>query len=366
VLRALVVGALLGVFANTAAADRGACALVVAVDRATAADTLAVVRTGIAEMADGLRADDQLAVVAFDAKGQVLAPLQSAKSRALAAQLGKLAVAKSSNIIAGLEAARVIARGSSLECRRVIAVTSGTTMLGVRTTALAMHVEGIAVSAVGVQSLNRTTLQTIASAGGGRVYVVEDATGLARVAKGEAAIPVKPPRHAVVFLIDRSGSMTGPKLEVAKEAARVGVEILDPNDQLGVIAFDNSTDTIVDLQPVRNRMRISRDISQLQSGGSTDLAVALAMAGKALEGIKQHTRQIVLFTDGDTQPGADQVDAVVATLAARGIIVSVIGVQGTDRAVLEHIAKKGGGQMLLLDDPSKLVKGMLAMFGREP
>jgi Mg-chelatase subunit ChlD len=363
VLRALVI--LLGL-AGTAVADRGPCALVVAVDRATQPDTLEVVRTGIAEMADGLRADDQLAVVAFDAKAQVLAPLQSAKSSALAAQLGRLAVAKSSNIIAGLEAARVVARGSSLACRRVIAVTSGTTMLGVRTTALAMHAEGIAVSAVGVQSLNRTTLQTIASAGGGRVYVVEDATGLARVARGEAAIPVKPPRLAVVFLIDRSGSMTGPRLEMAKEAARVGVEILDPNDQLGVIAFDDSTDTLVDLQPVRNRMRISRDISRLQSGGPTDLAVALATAGKSLDGIKQYTRHIVLFTDGDSQPGADQVDAVVATLAARGIVVSAIGVHGTERDALVRIVKKGTGQVLLLDDPSKMVKGMLAMLGREP
>src|SRR6185503_19849030 len=44
---------------------------------------------------------------------------------------------------------------------------------------------------------------------------------------------------AVILMIDRSGSMDGAPLEMAKTSARSTTEALDPKDIIGVVAFDS-------------------------------------------------------------------------------------------------------------------------------
>src|SRR5262249_38406755 len=78
--------------------------------------------------------------------------------------------------------------------------------------------------------------------------------------------------------LDRSGSMQGPKLEAAKESARVTAEVLSPNDYLAVVAFDSEAQVYVRPQRASNRMRISAEISRLQSGGGTNIYPGLKEA----------------------------------------------------------------------------------------
>jgi Ca-activated chloride channel family protein len=47
----------------------------------------------------------------------------------------------------------------------------------------------------------------------------------------------RPPLH-LALVIDRSGSMGGPKLEVTKQAAAFLVRRLEPTDELALIAYD--------------------------------------------------------------------------------------------------------------------------------
>ena len=74
------------------------------------------------------------------------------------------------------------------------------------------------------------------------------------------------PDIALALVIDRSGSMQGPKLEAAKESARVTTEVLSPNDFITVIAFDSEATVYVRPQRAANKMRISSDIARLTSG----------------------------------------------------------------------------------------------------
>ena len=46
------------------------------------------------------------------------------------------------------------------------------------------------------------------------------------------------PSLAMMLVIDKSGSMGGEKIEMAKEAARAAVELLGPSDKVGVLAFE--------------------------------------------------------------------------------------------------------------------------------
>ena len=50
---------------------------------------------------------------------------------------------------------------------------------------------------------------------------------------------------ALALVIDRSGSMAGPKMELTKEAARATAEGLPPSDQIAVIVFDSAANPVV-------------------------------------------------------------------------------------------------------------------------
>src|ERR1044072_9335239 len=69
------------------------------------------------------------------------------------------------------------------------------------------------------------------------------------------------PDIALVLVIARSGSMQGPKLEAAKESARVTAEGLSPDDYISVVAFDSEAQVYVRPTRASNRMRISNDRS---------------------------------------------------------------------------------------------------------
>ena len=77
------------------------------------------------------------------------------------------------------------------------------------------------------------------------------------------------------LVIDRSGSMQGPKLEAAKESARATAEVLSPNDYIAVVAFDSEAQIFVHPTRASNKMRISNDIARLQSGGGTGVFLLL-------------------------------------------------------------------------------------------
>ena len=104
--------------------------------------------------------------------------------------------------------------------------------------------------------------------------------------------------------IDRSGSMQGPKLEAAKESARVTAEVLSPNDYIAVVAFDSEAHGATCGRSARaNRMRISNDIARLQSGGGTNIFPGLKEAFEILAG---HQRQGEARHPDDRRRGADR------------------------------------------------------------
>ena len=58
---------------------------------------------------------------------------------------------------------------------------------------------------------------------------------------------------AIVLVIDKSGSMDGVKMQLAKRAAVATSEAINPRDQIGVVGFDSEAEVLLDLTPAGDR-----------------------------------------------------------------------------------------------------------------
>ncbi len=158
------------------------------------------------------------------------------------------------------------------------------------------------------------------------------------------------PSLALALVIDRSGSMNGQKIELAKEAARATAELLSSDDYISVIGFDSQPSRVVRMQSARNRVRITRDISRLRAGGGTAIFPALDMAYQDLSVTRARVKHVILLTDGQAPDRG--ISELVQVMRAEGMTVSSIGL-GSDvnRALLQSIANLGGGRSYFTNDP---------------
>ncbi|MHB1162784.1 MAG: VWA domain-containing protein, partial [Chloroflexota bacterium] len=84
------------------------------------------------------------------------------------------------------------------------------------------------------------------------------------------------PRVALALVIDKSGSMSGAKVEMAKEAAARSVRVLRPGDRAAVLAFDSVPQWVAPLTPVEERESLERAVGSIYAAGGTEVYPALA------------------------------------------------------------------------------------------
>ncbi len=168
------------------------------------------------------------------------------------------------------------------------------------------------------------------------------------------------PSVAMVLVIDRSGSMSGVPLEMAKAACKATVSTLQGDDLIQVIAFDSSPARYVKMQPARYRSRIQNEILRIQPGGGTEIFSALDMAYQDVSVVQARKKHVILLTDGraPTQGIRDVTQAMIA----EAITVTTVGLgDGADADLLRMIADTGGGRFHAVPDPNSLPK----IFTRE-
>lgn len=163
------------------------------------------------------------------------------------------------------------------------------------------------------------------------------------------------PSVALSLVIDRSGSMQGQPMEMAKAAARAAVDVLQPDDLVEVIAFDSAATRYVKMTQARRKSRIDGDIARIQPGGGTEIFPALDAAFQDLSVTQARKKHVILLTDGKAPTGG--IRDVVQAMAAESITVTTVGLgNDLDDALLTMIKDVGGGRYHKVPDPNALPK----------
>ena len=191
--------------------------------------------------------------------------------------------------------------------------------------------------------------------GENNVYVdkkgIEDP--LERALPARLAPPRTPEGTAAVLILDKSSSMEGRKIELARLAAIGVVEHLRPIDLIGILIFDNSFHWIVPIRKADDRNLLKRLIAGVMADGGTQIAPALAEAYRRILPVRAPYKHIVLLIDGISEEGDSL--SLAREAAVNRVTISTVGLgQDVNRAYLEKLALLARGKAYFMADPSGL------------
>jgi hypothetical protein len=165
-------------------------------------------------------------------------------------------------------------------------------------------------------------------------------------------------RDAIVLVVDRSGSMTGAPMEMAKLAAKRAVGKIGKDDCFGLVIFDSQPTRVIKMIPALDHAAAQKAIDGVAAGGGTEIFSALTFAYDDLRAAKAAKRRIaILLTDG--QAPHNGVRDLVDAMATENIRVSTVGLgSGIDEAMLRMIADRGKGHLRKVMNPADLPKNI--------
>ncbi|TWU56718.1 Type II secretion system protein E [Rubripirellula tenax] len=198
------------------------------------------------------------------------------------------------------------------------------------------------------------------------------------------AVQVSPPAKAsssprdIVFLLDRSGSMSGWKMDAARRGISRLIDTLSPQDRFQVLAFDNRIETPlagtpIQLQPATdaNRYRAVRWLAKIEARGGTEMGWAMEQAIQPFASPSNEfdsnprSAALVLVTDGQIT-GEDSVLRLLGQIPKQRC--PRIYCLGVDRAVnggvLKRLTKFTNGTYELVESEKRLDE-ILQRFGLE-
>lgn len=183
----------------------------------------------------------------------------------------------------------------------------------------------------------------------------------------------------LALVIDRSGSMSGEKLEYVRQAAAHVVSALAETDSAALVVFDDEVDLLCPSAPVstEHRARLLEAIRSIRSGGTTNLGDGWLRGCREIAASARQGQLVraLLLTDGLANVGITDPEELASharELFARGISTSTFGVGlGFNEHLLEAMANQGGGNFYYIQTPEQIVdlfnselQGLLAVTAR--
>jgi len=166
---------------------------------------------------------------------------------------------------------------------------------------------------------------------------------------------VEIPSLAVVLSIDRSGSMAMStdekvtKLDLAKEASHLVVDLLDERNEVGVMSWDTEFIWDASVRPAKDKAAIHHAIATIKAGGGTDGYPALKESYQVLFERPALLKHVIFLSDGQMTRGDFQ--GLLRRMAKDKITVSTVAIgKDADVQLMVDVAKWGKGRFYYTED----------------
>lgn len=171
-------------------------------------------------------------------------------------------------------------------------------------------------------------------------------------------------RRDVVFVIDTSGSMVGGSLTQAKSAVVFALERLDSQDLFNVIEFNDQTASLFSESRVASSSNIQEAldfVAGLESGGGTNIALAIRRALEDQVDSTRALRQVVFLTDGGIGNETQLLDELKLRVHESRIFAIGIG-RAPNSYFMRKLAQLGRGSFTHIGDPAEVAEKMTTLF----
>ena len=161
----------------------------------------------------------------------------------------------------------------------------------------------------------------------------------------------------VCFVLDRSGSMKGEKIERVRQAVSMAVDMLDTQDLASIVIFDHRTEVLVPSGPVSDRRAVQAQVSRIRDAGGTKIAPAVEKGLREIEKDRAGAiRRLVLITDGQTEHEDDCLRR--AEDAGRlGVPITALGVgKDWNEDLLIEMANRSSGTADYIARPDEITE----------
>jgi Ca-activated chloride channel family protein len=188
-------------------------------------------------------------------------------------------------------------------------------------------------------------------------------------------VPVTPGANPVlirniVFVIDRSGSMTGRRIELLRAAISKAVPLLAPRDFVSAVAFGSEVETVLPAKSCGQIDGIDNILDKIEPSGGSALFDALNQAAAQLRrnASPLSVNAIILATDGPATKGPRETEdfrLLADSLSREGITISTIGIgPDFDEDMLALLARMGNGRFSYALTPEMLPDLVSSAVGR--
>jgi Ca-activated chloride channel family protein len=219
----------------------------------------------------------------------------------------------------------------------------------------------LSVCFTGAVSLPAETLKVAVNAGTQALPEYETSTTFIKVdlegirPNGHDRAPLN-----IALVIDRSGSMSGQKIEDAKNAAIYVIRQLQKNDIVSVVTYSDSVEVLIPATKVSDKNGLINRVRNIRSDGNTALFAGVSKgAAEVRKFIDKHRiNRVILLSDGLANVGPSsprELGQLGHSLARESISVSTLGIgYGYNEDLMTKLAYNSDGNHVFVENSSEL------------